>query len=56
MKNIESVTSGRDMNWIEETNSTKNDATNLTIRIVNLKTERRLMVALHCMMNGIFVW
>ena len=47
MKNIESVTRGRDMNWLEETNSYQNDATNLTIRIFNLKTER-LNSVLHC--------
>ena len=48
MKNIESLTSGRDMNWLKETNSNQNDATNLTIRIVNLKTEGLLIVAIHC--------
>ena len=41
MKNIESVSIGHDINWLKETNSNQNDATNLTIRIVDHKTERR---------------
>ena len=41
------------MNWLEETNSNQNDATNHTIRIPNLKTERRLIVVLHCILNDV---
>ena len=40
------------MNWLKEVNSNQNDATNLTIRIVYLKTKRLLLVALHCIFNS----